>query len=347
MSLHFIDIASHQAGINLGGIPGLGGVIIKATEATGYVNPYCDQHMREAAALGLCRGVYHFAGSSGDKRLEDPEAEWAFFRDQTAGYRGDAIPVLDFEPFGYSNANVAQSVAWVHTWADACRRDWGVYPVIYMARYHVNQWGNAGADIAANCGLWLAEDTGLYNARMLSFDPPAPPAPAGWTLFGWQYCANGALGGVSPVDMDIAFVDASGWQSYATGDGTHIATQTPSKKEDDEMYVLTCTNKGIRTIYGGEYRQLPSDEFVNVVNDKLGDTAVYITCNDREFDILTDVLTSGEVPASVDVSPILAAIKQATADLGLSDEAIAAIVEAVAKVDATAVAGQLEVGVKA
>lgn len=116
---------------------------------------------------------------------------------------------------------------------------------------------------------------------------------------------------------------------------------------EDPVYILTCANRGIRVIYGGEYYQLPSDEYVNVVNGKIGGSwARYVTCNEREWDILTAVLTSGEVPASVDTAPILTAIKESAKNQGVSDESIQKIVDAVAKVDATAVAANLEVGVK-
>ena len=225
-TMNFIDIASHQAGINLAAIPNLDAVIIKATEGTGYVNPLCDQHFQTAVGLGLGVGVYHFAGASGSKMLGDAEAEWAFFRDNCQGYKGKAIPVLDYEPFGYSNP----SIAWVETWITACYRDWGVWPVMYVPSYFVNQGGAAWRPIAANCGLWLAQDVGVYTQRMTAFNPPATPAVADfWTLFGFQYNANGAVGGVSPVDLDIAFVDRAGWQAYATGSGS--TTTTPSEED--------------------------------------------------------------------------------------------------------------------
>jgi len=226
MTLNFIDIASWQDGINLAAIPGLDAVVVKATESTNYVNPVCDKHIQAASALGLPIGVYHYAGSSTAKRLGDAEAEWAWFRDNCAGYKGVAVPILDYEPFGYSNP----SISWAQAWVTACRRDWGVWPVIYLASYHVTQGGDEWRPIAENCGLWLAQDTGYYQTRMTGFDAPAAPAVADWwTMFGWQYCAQAAVGGVSPVDLDVAYVDRAGWQAYATGS----TITTPS--EDQHM----------------------------------------------------------------------------------------------------------------
>ena len=56
MSMNGIDISRWQAGINLAAVP-CEFVVIKATEGTTYVNPYCDQHFRQAAELGKKLGV--------------------------------------------------------------------------------------------------------------------------------------------------------------------------------------------------------------------------------------------------------------------------------------------------
>lgn len=153
---------------------------------------------------------------------------------------------------------------------------------------------------------------------------------------GHPYCPGGLRKAQRPHILDLAQGGAS----------AAIITENSILMEDP-MYILTCSSRGIRVIYGGEYYQLPSDEYVNVVNKKIGGSwARYVTCNEREWDILTAVLTSGEVPASVDVSPILAAIKESAKDQGVSDDSIQKIVDAVARVDAAAVAGHLELGVK-
>lgn len=91
---------------------------------------------------------------------------------------------------------------------------------------------------------------------------------------------------------------------------------------EDYVYVLTNSARGIRVIYGGEYVQLPSDEYVNVVNSKLGDSAKYVSCNEREFDILSSVLTQGETDASVDITPIVAAIQSVGQSQGIAEDSI-------------------------
>ncbi len=284
MTLNFIDIASWQDGINLSAIPGLDAFVVKATESTNYVNPICDRYIQSARALNLPIGVYHYAGSSSAKALGDAEAEWRFFRDNCAGYKGEAIPILDYEPFGYSNP----SIAWAQAWADACHRDWGVWPVMYVPSYFVNQGGAAWRPIAANCGLWLAQDTGYYQLRMTAFSPPPTPDVADfWTLFGFQYNANGAVGGVSPVDLDVAYVDRAGWQAYATGS---TITTTPSEEEDimSDPQVIELLTQISRQTLGS------ADALTRGQSGIKWDGDAY-----RHLAIISDALTSG-YPANPD-----------------------------------------------
>ena len=62
-----IDIASYQAGINIQQVvsEGYSFIFVKATEGTGYHNPYFAQHIRAARDAGALPGAYHFlrAGS--------------------------------------------------------------------------------------------------------------------------------------------------------------------------------------------------------------------------------------------------------------------------------------------
>lgn len=58
--LNFIDISSHQADLNLVAVSNsIQGVIVKATEGTSYVNPYCDRHYQQAKNANIMRGFYH------------------------------------------------------------------------------------------------------------------------------------------------------------------------------------------------------------------------------------------------------------------------------------------------
>ena len=66
--LRVVDVASHQKGIVTGSLD-CDAVICKATEGTGYVNPYCDEHYQSAKAAGKLLGVYHYAYGGNRKSL--------------------------------------------------------------------------------------------------------------------------------------------------------------------------------------------------------------------------------------------------------------------------------------
>ncbi|MGJ3995591.1 GH25 family lysozyme, partial [Limosilactobacillus fermentum] len=53
--------------------PNAQGVIVKATQSTGYVNPYCDTDYQAAKNAGKLLGVYHYAAGG------DPIEEAKFF----------------------------------------------------------------------------------------------------------------------------------------------------------------------------------------------------------------------------------------------------------------------------
>lgn len=125
--LSFIDISSHQADLNLVAVSNtIQGVIVKATEGTSYVNPYCDRHYQQAKSANLLCGFYHFAGSS------DPLAEAAFFYRNVLGYLHDGIPVLDWEGV-YRNGKCIfeQSVEWVNQFVRQFHNLTGIWPWIY------------------------------------------------------------------------------------------------------------------------------------------------------------------------------------------------------------------------
>lgn len=56
--LNGIDISGWQGDIDLSKL-NFDFVIVKATEGTGYVNPYCDKKVQQAIKLGKKWGFYH------------------------------------------------------------------------------------------------------------------------------------------------------------------------------------------------------------------------------------------------------------------------------------------------
>ena len=92
--LRGIDISNHQAGFT---IPDdIDFCIVKATEGTNFVDPYCDGFIQDCLKKNILFGYYHYAHN-------EPYEEAHYFWNNTLGYAGHGIPVIDYE-YGSNNA---------------------------------------------------------------------------------------------------------------------------------------------------------------------------------------------------------------------------------------------------
>lgn len=191
-----IDISNWQAGFDISAArPGF--VIAKATEGTTYVDRYCDGFIQDCLKLDIPFGFYHFA------RFNDAPTEAKFFFENTKGYIGKGIPVLDFE--------VANSNEWLETWCKTYHDLSGIYPWVYMSADYINNRGYGTDWIKSNCGLWLA---GYPKAYTDYPNVDCPYAHTGWTLAAWQFTSSLAMGGMS-IDGDYFYGDRKAWNAYA------------------------------------------------------------------------------------------------------------------------------------
>ena len=78
--------------------------MVKATQGTYYVNPYCDTDYQAAKKAGKMLGVYHYAGGG------DPAVEANYFYKNTKNYVGEAVPALDWED--YQNPKYGKDSNW-------------------------------------------------------------------------------------------------------------------------------------------------------------------------------------------------------------------------------------------
>lgn len=202
--LRGIDISSHQGDIDLS-LLGIDFVIIKATEGTGYVNPYCDPKVQQAKNLGLCWGFYHFAGVNGAVE------EATYFINNCTDYFSQGIPVLDWEG--------KQSVDWVNAFVRTVHDQTGIWPWIYANPWRFNQGG-----VEANCARWVAQYPNVIRPS-LDYDPGEPPAADGLVAC-WQYASDGnVLGYNGNLDVNHFFGNRDAWKKYA-GDvyiGEHLS----------------------------------------------------------------------------------------------------------------------------
>ena len=195
--LNIIDISSYQGDLNLVAVSSsIQGVIIKATEGTSYVNPYCDRHYQQAKSANLLRGFYHFAGNS------DPLAEAAFFYRNTLGYLHDGIPVLDWEG--------NQTVEWVNRFVRQFHNLTGIWCWIYANPWLFNQGG-----VEPNCARWVASYPEVAHptfAQAASWNCPN----ADGNVVGWQFCSDGRLSGYAKnLDCSVYYGDRESWLRYA------------------------------------------------------------------------------------------------------------------------------------
>lgn len=199
--LNFIDISSYQATLNLVAVSSsIQGVIVKATEGTNYVNPYCDRHYQQAKKCNLLRGFYHFAGA------DKPEAEAEYFWNNCRNYFRDGIPILDWEG--------KQSVDWVNRFVRHLKDISGVWCWIYANPWRFNQGG-----VEPNCARWVASYPAVSHptfAQAANWDCPK----ADGNVVAWQFCSDGRLNGYTGnLDCSLYYGDKESWLKYAGANG--------------------------------------------------------------------------------------------------------------------------------
>lgn len=232
MSLRFIDIASYQgdANINLRALD-FDGVIIKATEGTNYVNPWCDYHYQIAKSMGKLIGFYHFANN----KLNSPEAEAKFCYSNVIGYIGEAVPFLDNESRRDSTTgaviNDPLDVAWSHAFLKRFRE---------LSRVKAPIYGSENVFNSADFSPIINDDYGSWGARYWDMAPDynwdmsnAGPEPnfnwgdAGY--MGWQWTSTGRLDGFNGnLDCSIFYLTPDAWHSYAKQEAAPEPTPAPT-----------------------------------------------------------------------------------------------------------------------
>ena len=245
MSLKGIDISNHQRGLDLAQID-CDFVIIKATEGKSYVDKSCDGFFQQALSLGKKLGIYHFANNSDNTAQQ--EADW--FINNTRGYIGKAIPVLDWED------NITDNVSWALEWLQRVEQVYGCKPLIYMSESVVNRhdWSPVAN---ANYGIWVAkyrDNLPDYNYDM-SKAGNMPSIKYWSTMALWQWTSTGRLNGWNGnLDCNVFYGDAIAWDKYVgSSSGSNmpsnsITPQQPSRLSNEEM---------AKKVIAGEYGDYP------------------------------------------------------------------------------------------
>lgn len=228
--LNFLDTSNHQGGYNPA-LTGADAVIVKATEGTGFVDPYCDSIIQQAIAAGMPWGFYHFAGDG------DEIEEATHFVQNTINYFEHGIPVLDWEG--------NQSVDWVNEFVAEVYSSTHVWPWIYANPWRFNQGG-----VNPNCARWVASYPDVASptwSQAQGWDCPA----ADGNVVAWQICSDGTVNGIAGnVDLDLFYGTKEQWLAYARGCTKHVddigpdspGVDTPEVLEND-TYKVTIERK--------------------------------------------------------------------------------------------------------
>ena len=202
-----VDVASHQhpggAAIDWQQLANNGQkfAFVKATEGTGYTNPYFSTDSQKAKEAGIMPGSYHYA-KPGNR---DPRGEARFYAATLAtGPQPSLPPVLDLEETG--GLGTEELKQYVRDWTDEIQKQTGRTPIIYTYySFWKGQMGNTTE--FSEFPLWLA----YYDEQ------PPTDIPGGWDqMTFWQYTGSGRLDGViTDVDMNTYYGDDASLQALA------------------------------------------------------------------------------------------------------------------------------------
>lgn len=196
-ALDGVDVASHQhpggSAIDWQSVAASGQsfAFIKASEGTGYVNPYFTSDSAKASAAGVTPGSYHYAKPG----LTDPRSEAQHYAATLAtGVQPSLPPTLDLEESGGLGPEELQN--WVRDWIDEIKIQTGRDPIIYTYQnFWLNDMGNTTE--FSEYPLWLA----YYNPTLPN------EIPGGWNeVTFWQYSSEGQVDGIyTNVDLNTYY----------------------------------------------------------------------------------------------------------------------------------------------
>ncbi|MEO3729964.1 GH25 family lysozyme [Lactiplantibacillus plantarum] len=233
MSLNGFDVASYQAGMNVGKVTG-DFVLVKATEGIDYTNPEFNEHAKQTLSAGKKLGVYHFIRNDSDIKQQAD-----YFLTVVKSYIGKAMLVLDFENTTGSTIQSQAGVDLAKQWLDYVYQQTGVRPVLYTGVSCENSldWSSV---VKANYGLWIAQ---YNNYNVVNGYQPRDlyGSLKHWkTAVMFQYTSTGQLPGWNGnLDFDVFYGDKSAWDKYAK------ATKMVTNKS---IVQKTTTKDGVWTI---------------------------------------------------------------------------------------------------
>jgi GH25 family lysozyme M1 (1,4-beta-N-acetylmuramidase) len=203
-----MDVSSYQGNVcwSCAWNNGARWAYVKATEGTGYTNPYFAQQYNGSYNVGMIRGAYHFAlpdRSSGAYQAD-------YFVNHGGGWSADGKTLpgaldIEYNPYGGTCYGLSQSSmrSWVASFVNEYHYRTGRWATIYTTTDWWTTCTGNYSGFAANDPLWIAR-----------YASSAGTLPAGWPYYSfWQYASSGTF----PGDQDTWNGDYAGLQRMALG----------------------------------------------------------------------------------------------------------------------------------
>lgn len=160
----------------------------KATEGTGYTNPYFSQQYSGSYDVGMFHGAYHFARPD----VSSGATQASYFVGHGGGWSADGRTLpgaldIEYNPYGATCYGLSQSAmtSWINAFSAQYHSLTGVYPVVYSTYDWWSTCTGNTSSTSSTSPFWIAR----YSST-----PGTLPAGYGYYTF-WQYSD-------SPVDQD-------------------------------------------------------------------------------------------------------------------------------------------------
>ena len=247
--LNGIDVSSHKADINTETISA-DFIISKATQGTGYINPYFESQIQGTIKSGKIPGIYHYANGAG------VNAEVNFFLQTIQKYIGKAFLCLDWETSENDSGRNREyrNPAYAKAFMDEVRRRTGLTMFLYGSKacFREMDWS---AVKAAGYPIWGANYKNYDRVDGYQTEPWQSDKTWGpWGAYPQihQYTPSLYLPGYSRnLDGNLAYMTEEALRGYTIASTTGNVVVKPSDSENlDRASLLELVADVMDDVYG-------------------------------------------------------------------------------------------------